>query len=153
MADAVRKYAATMTRLYARNLWNYVQQATPGNRTHEDWLSAANRELEVYAEVKVGVTKIQYLDMKEPEAEVVVKLSFEATCGAKLALINAAKGATYRGREAVRSLADCFGKEFSKLVRKAIALEESKDLDEDAELKGVPCEGDPAAAPAPSEQN
>lgn len=142
------KYRAKLTKFQIRNLWMDVQNAKADNRSHEEWLSAANRELVGLAEVKVGIMKMQFPELKDPEGIVECLLSFEATSGAKLALIQSARGASFRKRETIRETADGFGVEFSKLVRKQISLEDSKDLDEDAELAGVPGVEEPDQAPA-----
>lgn len=146
----IRKYSARLTRFQIRNLWSDVQNARAGNRTQEDWLGAANRELEPLAEVKIGIAKMQFPEMKEPDKIEDLRLSFEATAGCKLALIQAARErdgnpSNFRKRQTIRDTADGFGSEFSKLVRKQISLEDSKDLEEDAELAGIPCEEEPTA--------
>lgn len=145
---AGKRYPMELTRLQVRQVWTDVQSAIPANRTHEEWLAAANRELEKYAEVVIGVTKIQLLEMKQPDEVLNLRLSYEAAAGCKISLVQAAKGAAFRKRCAVREIADGFGEEFSKLVRKATALEDSKDLQEDSELKGVPFEEDEETPPA-----
>lgn len=139
-----RKYPVKLTRIQVRNLWADIQNATAGNRSQEDWLVAANRELEPHAEVKVGLARLSFPELKEPDVVIQLKLSFAAACGAKLAMVQSAKGAAFRKRVTIQETADGFGLEFSKLVRKAISLEDSKDLDEDSELNGVPCEDRPA---------
>lgn len=152
MADDRRKYPATLTRLQWRNVWVDIQQATPGNRTHEDWLRAANRELLDIAEAKVGIGKLQLLEMKSPDEAATLRLSYDAVCGCKLSMIQAAAKAAFGKRGAVREAAYGFGKEFGRIVEKAITLEDSKDLEEDAELDGVPCEEDPAPATEPKKE-
>lgn len=139
------KYPAKLTRLQIRNLWQNVQNAVGGNRTQESWLAAANKELEPHAAVVIGVAKAQFVDMKEPDEILTLRLSYEATCGAKIALVQSAKAAPFRTREWIRETASCFGEEFGKLVRKAISLPDSEDLEEDKELAGVTGEEDPAA--------
>lgn len=151
MAEARKVCRAKVTRLQIRNLWDFVQQAKAGNRSQEDWLAAANRELERDALVKVGIAKAQYLDMKDPDQVVDLRLSYSAAAGVKLALIQGAAGASFRIRTFIREAADGFGPEFSKLVRKLICLPESQDLEEDKELEGVPFEDEPAPVEAKKE--
>ncbi len=143
-----KKYKARLTKIQWRNLYGDVQTAKPGNRSQDDWLSAANRETEPLAAVVVSIARAQFLPIPDPEVFVEKMLSFEATCGAKLALIQAAAGANFRKRETIRETARGFGDEFAKIVEKQTALEDSKDLDENAELAGVPATEDAAAAPA-----
>lgn len=139
-----KKYSGRVARMHVRILWLKVQSTRSQNRTHEDWLSAANRELQSEAYVKVGVgTSITLEPMPKPNDMVDLTLSFEALCGVKLAIVEGAKGAPFREREDLLDAARGFGEEFEKMCRKAAKLPESEELDEEAELEGIPViEGD-----------
>lgn len=157
-----KKYRAKLARVHVRVLWMQVQNTKSANRTHEDWLSAANRELEPLAEVKLNIGGTVTMKAIEKPTEVVeLLLSFEATCGIKLAIAKA-MDASFRTRQELLEAVAGFGEEFHKMCRKAMRLPESPDVDEDEELKDIPCVEDepkkftpvlvdePTKIPAPS---
>lgn len=136
-----KKYRVRIARVHARVLWLHVQSAKSQNRTHEDWLSAANRELFDYAEARVspggGVSTGR---MDKPGEEVEIILSFDAVAGVKLAVVQHVSAPTtaFRDRQDTLEAIKGFGEEFVKVVMKAAKLPENNELDEDAELEGVP---------------
>lgn len=141
-----KRYRAKVARVHIRMIWIAVQNAKSSNRTQDDWLDAANRELSEPALAKVGLgAMLQFEKMEKPSELVEMTLSFEALCGVKLALVQSATDAKagFAERRELLAAADSFGDEFGKVVRKAAKLPENDDLEEDKELDGVPCIEEP----------
>lgn len=136
-----KKYRVRIARVHARVLWLHVQVAKSQNRTHEDWLSAANRELFDYAEAKIspggGVSTGR---MEKPNEEIELILSFDAVAGVKLAVVQhiGSPSTGFRERQDAFEAIRGFGDEFVKVVTKAAKLPENNELNEDKELEGVP---------------
>jgi hypothetical protein len=143
-----RKFPVSVARLHVRVIWLKVQVAKSGNRTQENWLLAADRELEPHAAVRINVGGSIGIDnIEKPSEKVDLKLSFEALSGVKLAIVQGAvkdhmtgEPTGFRERQDLFSAADSIGEEFGRLVRKAAILPENADLDESKELEGVPFE-------------
>lgn len=136
-----KKYRARIARVHARILWLYVQAAKSQNRTHDDWLGAANRELFDHAEAKIQPGGgIHTEKMETPNEMIDIVLSFEAVAGIKFAMVQFISSPTisFRERQDAFIAIEGFGEEFTKIVRKAAKLPDSGDLDEDAELEGMP---------------
>lgn len=134
-----KRYKAIITRVHARVLWTNVQNTKAENRTHEDWLSAANRELLPFSEVDIKPgARVRAKNMESPDEKVTILLSFEAMCGIKHAVAQNAKAAPFRERQDMLEALEGFGKEFAAKVRAVSKLPEGDDLDDEKELEGVP---------------
>jgi hypothetical protein len=132
------KYPGKLTRLDARKIWMLIQNQKAPNRTQDGWLGAANDELFEAAGVRVkSGANIEWDAIEKPLEKVDLLLSFEALCGVKFTLIEAAKTAAFRERLYLYDAADGFGAEFGRLVRKNSKPPESTELDEEKELEGI----------------
>lgn len=134
-----KKYQAKLARVQARLLWLQVQGTKGFNRSHEDWLNAANRELFPFAEVTLGLGGgASYKAFEKPSEIISFKISFEALCGIKLAL-SQAKNESFRQKEELRQAAEGFGPEFVKMATTALRCPESENpAADDKELEGIP---------------
>ncbi len=136
-----KRYRASLRRVHIRTIWMYVQGVKSENRTQEDWLSAANRELLPYTDVSIKPGgRVSMVNMEKPDEKVTLLLSFDAMCGIKHAVVQVSKNASFREREDILEAMGGFGPEFAEKVRKLAKLPESPDQEDEKELEGVPCE-------------
>lgn len=134
-----KKYRATLTRVHARLIWISVQNTKAENRTHDDWLAAANRELLPSAGVTIRPgARLVAEAIEKPEEKITLIFSFEALCGIKHAIVQQAKAMPFREREDILEAMEGFGSEFAAKVRHLCRRPESDDLDSEKELEGVP---------------
>jgi hypothetical protein len=141
--NKVVMHRALLRRADVRELYLLIQRATPGNRTGERWLQAADQRLYDLSGVTYRAGGTYHLErLESPEEILEIEMSDDAVKGVKLAVVQHLLGdatrsrpvADYSQRKATLDFVKGFGRKFVALVEKEARLPESNDLDEEEPL-------------------